>query len=275
MGSLICALASYLDARANRGRWLLRMEDIDPPRELAGASHAILNSLQAHNLSWDGSVFWQSKQTHRYQTTIDQLLSENLAFRCNCSRRELAASGGVYPGTCRQRYPDLNSEHAVRIKVRAGSSFEVRDSIQSRFQQKLDAEVGDFIIQRRDELFAYQLAVVLDDAEQGVTHVVRGADLYDSTPRQMYLQQVLELPTPDYSHIPLLTNSAGQKLSKQTHALALDDSRPTENLRTALKFLNQDTAITGSLPSLLENAIENWQPGAIKPSPWISESVLS
>ncbi len=275
LGSLICALASYLDARHNGGRWLMRMEDIDPPREQPGASHDILNSLRQHGLAWDGDVLWQSERLDLYRSTTKQLLAKNLAFRCNCSRQKLAATDGVYDGHCRDRGLGETEEHAVRIKVGDRCLVTVEDRIQQPLTQRLDLDVGDFVIWRRDKLVAYQLAVALDDGLQGVTHIVRGSDLYESTPRQVCLQRLLDLPTPHYSHIPVLTNAAGQKLSKQTHAPALDNNRALDNLRLALKFLQQAETLAGNPQQLLQQATAQWQPRQIAPTMDIPESVLA
>lgn len=253
----------------------MRVEDIDPPREQPGASHSILNSLREHGLVWDGDVLWQSERLELYRAATEQLLAENLAFRCNCSRQMLAASDGVYNGHCRHRNLDASQEHAVRIKVPDACLITIDDRIQQPLTLRLNSEVGDFVIWRRDNLVAYQLAVTLDDAEQGVTNIVRGSDLYDSTPRQVCLQQMLGLPTPQYAHIPVLTNAGGQKLSKQTHAPMLDNSRVLDNLRLALKFLKQAKTEADNPQQLLQQAAAQWQPELIASTMDIPESVLA
>jgi glutamyl-Q tRNA(Asp) synthetase len=275
LGSLISALASYLDARHRDGRWLMRVEDIDPPREQPGASHSILNSLREHGLVWDGDVLWQSERLELYRATTEHLLTENLAFRCNCSRQMLVASDGVYNGHCRNRNLDAAQEHAVRIKVPNACHITVDDRIQQPLTLQLDRDVGDFVIWRRDNLVAYQLAVTLDDAEQGITDIVRGSDLFESTARQICLQRLLGLPTPQYAHIPVLTNTGGQKLSKQTHAPALDNSRALDNLRLALKFLKQAKTQAGNPQQLLQQAAAQWQPERIASTMDIPESALA
>ena len=238
IGSLIGAVASYLDARANNGKWLVRMEDLDPPREMPGAADAILQSLQDHGLHWDGEVLWQSQRLQAYQHTIEQLLANKQAFYCTCSRSDLQGSNGIYPGHCRGTQSPPIGESAIRLQVdNCEISFD--DGIQGRFSQQLQREVGDFVLKRKDGLFAYQLAVVVDDANQQINHVVRGSDLLDSTPRQIFLQRQLGITTPHYTHIPVITNQQGQKLSKQTFAQAIDADNACHNLLAALDFLQQ------------------------------------
>jgi glutamyl-Q tRNA(Asp) synthetase len=274
---LICALASYLDARSHGGLWLLRMEDIDPPREQPGAARAILSSLHSHGLHWDGPVLWQSERLPAYTRVVDSLLEQGLAFRCDCSRRQLASEGGVYRGRCRERQLSADIPSAVRLRVEGDCLIRVQDCLQQPLEQALDREVGDFIIRRKDSLFAYQLAVVLDDAEQGVTHVLRGSDLYDSTPRQIYLQRTLGLHQPTYTHIPVITNSQGHKLSKQTHAPALDSAQAARHLRMALKFLCQQPppVSCNTVPEILEHALEHWHCKLIPATLGVPESCLA
>ncbi len=264
MGSLIGAVASYLDAKANRGLWLVRMEDLDPPREMAGAAEAILQCLQAHGMQWDGEVLWQSQRHQVYQQTIEQLLDEGKAFYCTCSRTDLQTYGGIYPGICRGHVsPPNHQEFAIRLQV-TDEVVGVDDEIQGHYQQQLAKDVGDFVLKRKDGLFAYQLAVVVDDAEQGVTHVMRGSDLLDSTPRQMYLQQQLNLPTVHYSHFPVLVNSDGQKLSKQTFAPALGEDAALGNMQYALHFLRQSLPNNpASVAQLMEWAQAHWDVSVI------------
>jgi glutamyl-Q tRNA(Asp) synthetase len=259
LGSLICALASFLDARHQQGKWLLRMEDLDPPRELPGAADSILASLQAHGLDWDGDVLWQSQRHEAYAAVVRQMLAADQAFHCDCSRAQLAAQGGVYPGHCRHQPPSPEAITAIRVKVGVNSLITIADRLQTPLQQNVAQQVGDFIVQRKDGLYAYQLAAVLDDHYQGVNQVLRGSDLYDSSPRQVYLQQLLNLPTPVYTHIPVITNQQGQKLSKQTHAAPLDNKQALQNLRLALRFLGQPVAADcANIDSLLHNAIDSW-----------------
>lgn len=260
-GSLLGALASFLDARAHQGTWLVRIEDIDPPREVAGAAAAILDCLQAHGLRWDGEVGYQSRRDALYRGAAERLLAEGSAFYCTCSRTELAQHSGIYAGRCRACRQKPATPHAVRLQVETGT-IEFGDLIQGRVAQDLARAVGDFVLVRKEGLPAYQLAVVVDDAAQGITRIVRGSDLLDSTPRQIFLQRRLGLPTPEYAHIPVIANGAGQKLSKQTFAPALDNGAALQNLQAALDFLGQpppDSAHRQSVDALLAWAIEHWR----------------
>lgn len=264
-GSLLGALASFLDARAHGGRWLVRIEDIDPPREQAGAADAILRCLRAHGLIWDGDVLYQSRRLAVYRRAVDDLLARHAAFFCTCSRTDLADSGGIYPGRCRRCFREPDSPYAIRLRV-DDNDIVFDDGVQGEIRQNLAREVGDFVIFRKERLPAYQLAVVIDDAAQGVTDVVRGCDLLDSTPRQIFLQHRLGLPTPRYSHIPVIANRAGHKLSKQTYARALDATDAVGNLLAALDFLGQpmpqvEHRQTPAL--LLQWAAQHWRPGNI------------
>jgi len=276
LGSLVCALASYLDARHGGGRWLVRMEDLDPPRESAGAARGILESLRSHGLNWDGEVLWQSRRHDAYATALAALAEKNLVFRCSCSRAQLVAAGGVYRGRCRDRRIPEDRPCAIRLRVEGDCRITVEDEHQQPLAQNLAAELGDFVIRRKDGFYAYQLAVVVDDAYQGVTHVLRGSDLYDSTPRQIYLQRRLGLATPVYRHIPVITNRGGRKLSKQTRATALKDGDALDNLRRALRFLGQKRppASAGSVEKLLSFAVEHWDPAGVPAGPGIPEFTL-
>lgn len=265
IGSLTSALASYLDAKANRGQWLVRMEDLDPPREVPGAAQSILDSLQAHGLLWDEEVLWQSQRHVAYQQAIDLLLQSGKAFYCHCSRSDLQASNGIHNRPCRREPPTNYQDCAIRISIEP-RHIAFSDHIQSRFSQYLPRDVGDFVLRRKDRLFAYQLAVVIDDAYQGITHCVRGSDLLDSTPRQIYLQQALGLPSLQYSHIPVITNQQQQKLSKQSHAKALDSRLSCDNLMLALQFLQQPLpppALRRHQHDLLQWSIKYWSPARI------------
>lgn len=260
-GSLLGALASFLDARAQRGSWLVRIEDIDPPREVAGAAADILNCLQAHGLHWDGEVCYQSQRSAIYHKAIERLLRDGSAFFCTCSRSELAQHGGIYTGRCRNCRERPAAACAVRLRTDAGD-IAFSDHIQGSVVQNMAREVGDFVLLRKEGLPAYQLAVVIDDAAQGITHVVRGSDLLDSTARQIFLQHCLDLPTPQYAHIPVIANDAGQKLSKQTFATALDNGAALENLLAALEFLGQRLPGTDhrqSIDTLLAWAVAHWR----------------
>lgn len=237
-GSLVAATGSYLRARSMGGCWLVRMEDIDPPREVPGAADAILRALEAFGLGWDGAVLYQSSRIEAYREALDTLLADGHAFACTCSRKDIARAGppGVYPGTCRGKHGLPHGPHAIRVAV-GQASIGFDDLLQGPVKQDLAREVGDFVVRRADGLFAYQLAVVVDDAFQGVTEVVRGADLLDSTPRQIHLQHLLGLPTPGYLHLPVAVDGLGQKLSKQSHAAPLDPTRPLTAIVQALRFL--------------------------------------
>lgn len=242
LGSLYSALISWLDVRASGGIWLLRIEDIDPPREVPGAGDAICRTLEQHGLYWDGEIMWQSRRHEAYAQTLERLRQLGLAFLCDCSRSQLHSRGGIYPGTCRQRLlprdwqqqtlPDV----AIRLRV-ADRVISFHDRLRGHCHYHLTHDLGDFIVRRRDGCWAYQLAVVVDDAEQGITHVVRGLDLLDSTPWQIWLQQQLGLPQPDYLHTALLCQASGQKLSKQACAAALAADDAPGNLARALHLL--------------------------------------
>lgn len=261
-GSLVAALASWLDARAAGGRWLVRIEDLDAPREQPGAAAEILRALEQLGLAWDGAVEYQSQRRERYRNALEKLAPHT--YWCGCSRREIAdsslgpASDGarIYPGTCRGGLPPGKRPRALRVRSR-DEEICFDDRVQGRQCQQLAREVGDFVLQRADGQFAYQLAVVVDDADQGVSDVVRGADLLDSTARQIHLQQLLEVPTPRYLHVPVALNASGEKLSKQTGAAALDLSRPHLELRKALACLGQPDTDS------LAEALRNWRPALI------------
>ena len=242
-GSLIAAMASYCDARANGGEWLVRIEDLDEPRSRDGAGAQILSQLAAYGFEWDGPVVWQSERQPPYQAALDGLVARGLAFPCACSRKDLEAAplapGGerIYPGTCRRAIAPGRSPRSWRVAVN-GESIGFRDLAQGWYEQRLDQDVGDFVVKRADGIFAYQLAVVVDDAAQGVTHVVRGSDLLASTPRQIWLQRQLGLSTPVYLHHPVAIDARGEKLSKQTGAAPLS-GEPLPALLGAWRFLDQ------------------------------------
>ncbi|HEX2667268.1 MAG TPA: tRNA glutamyl-Q(34) synthetase GluQRS [Gammaproteobacteria bacterium] len=271
-GSLLAALGSCLDARAHGGRWLLRMEDLDGPREVPGAADEILRALTLLGFEWDGAVLYQSSRSEAYEEALAQLVRDGAAFPCACSRSEIADSalagieGPIYPGTCRAGLPEGRSARALRLKVPAGDlCFE--DRLQGRICQDLNRDIGDFIVRRADGCHAYQLAVVLDDAWSGVSHVVRGADLLLSTPRQLHLQTLLGLPHPIYMHLPVAVNQAGEKLSKQTQAAPLELSRPGPTLWQALVQLRQlppQSLQHASIEEVWAWARANWQPGTLK-----------
>ncbi|HVL00958.1 MAG TPA: tRNA glutamyl-Q(34) synthetase GluQRS, partial [Dongiaceae bacterium] len=239
LGSLLTALASFLDARANNGIWRVRMEDLDPPREMAGAADDILRTLEQHGLLWDGEVLYQSQRHSLYEDAVQQLLQKNQAFYCTCSRKQLQDLGAnAYPGTCRGQSLMPIQEHAVRVQVE-DRFITFDDALQGACQFNLQHDGGDVIIKRKDGLYAYHLAVVIDDAAQNITHIVRGSDLLDSTPRHLHLQQLLNLPTPHYAHLPVIVNEQGQKLSKQTFAAPLPKTDPVPALFRCLQALGQ------------------------------------
>jgi glutamyl-Q tRNA(Asp) synthetase len=265
-GSLVAALGSCLDARAHGGRWRLRLEDVDEPRSVPGAAEGILLTLERFGFAWDGEVVRQSRRKAHYCAAFERLRRSGAVFACACSRREVAdsslgANGAPrYPGTCRDGLPQGRQARSWRLKVDRGPiCFE--DALQGRFCQDLAAEVGDFVVLRADGYFAYQLAVVVDDADQGINHVVRGADLMASTPRQICLQRHLGLPQPTYLHLPAAVNAAGEKLSKQTRAKPIDGMRPQQVLTAALAFLGQRPPAElaeADLDSLWRWAIMHW-----------------
>lgn len=273
-GSLVAAVGSYLEARTHHGQWLLRIEDIDPPREVAGASDLILHTLERYGFEWDGTVLYQSRRGAAYRASIEQLIQQGLAYRCRCSRKEAqeaaqqaGLAAGVYAGSCRSAGHAPHGAGALRVHVHT-AVITYTDRLQGPQRQDLAREVGDFVVHRADGLWAYQLAVVVDDAAQGITDIVRGSDLLDSTPRQIHLQQLLGLPTPGYLHLPLAVNAAGEKLSKQTFAQPLDLAHPTPELWQALAFLGQRPPAElqqADLPSLWRWAQEHWNAASIPP----------
>ena len=282
IGSLLTAAASYADARAHGGRWLVRMEDLDPPREMPGAADHILNTLEQFGFEWDGEVVYQSRRHALYRAALDDLVARGLAYPCTCSRKDwhaaarLGADGFVYGGTCaRKKQPALSqfSDRAAwRIRV-PDETVAFHDRIVGAYGQNLAQDIGDFVLLRADGFWAYQLAVVVDDGEQGITHIVRGQDLLVSTPRQIYLQSSLHLPTPHYAHLPLLTNRHGQKWSKQTRAEPLDIHRREALLRQVLHYLGLPDAPAVDKPrDLLAWAAQHWQISRVPPEAVCTET---
>ncbi len=281
-GSLLAAVGSYLQARRAGGQWLVRMEDIDPPREMPGAADDILRTLEAFGLEWDGAVLYQSQRGEYYREALEQLLRDGLAYHCSCSRKEAAIAaeaaglpGWVYPGTCRTAHHRAGPRHAVRV-LTDDAPVAFVDALQGPQSQRLLSEAGDFVVRRADGLWAYQLAVVVDDAAQGISEVVRGSDLLDSTPRQLHLQRLLGLAQPDYLHLPVAVNAAGQKLSKQTFAPPLDRHNPVPALWAALTFLGQAPEAQlrhATLAALWQWALSNWKPHRLPPRRSIEQSV--
>lgn len=274
-GSLVAALASYLDARAAGGKWLMRMEDLDPPREVPGAQKAILDTLESYGFEWDGECIRQSDRHDAYAEVLNRWFSYGLAYACTCSRKQLEDYQGIYPGLCRNAGHEPENA-AIRIRV-PELTYRFQDRVQGEFAQHLGRDVGDFVIRRRDGFYAYQLAVVLDDAWQGVTDIVRGADLLDSTPRQLYLQELLGLPQPRYLHIPLITQPDGNKLGKSYRSAPLPADQATPLLLRALRALGQPTAaeLHDATPAeVLKWAILRWNVELIPPLRTVDEACI-
>jgi glutamyl-Q tRNA(Asp) synthetase len=268
-GSLVAAVASYLDARAHHGTWLIRIEDIDEGRSVPGAAGEILDLLQRLGMASDREVVWQSRRKHLYEAAYDRLAGH--VYPCGCNRREIADSrlgvapdgAAIYPGTCRHGLAPGRSPRSLRLRVPAAGEDVItfRDRMAGVVTQRLASESGDFVLKRADGYWAYQLAVVVDDAEQGVTDVVRGADLLDSTPRQIFLQRLLNVPTPRYLHVPVVRNADGEKLSKQTGALAVrpgDEAGAVAALRQAAGFLGLEVGEVKSLADFWRAAVPAW-----------------
>ena len=266
IGSLLTALASYADARAHGGRWLLRMEDLDPPREMAGAADDILRTLEAFGFEWDGGVAYQSRRYDLYHEALGRLKAKGLVYPCDCSRKDwqaaarAGADGFVYNGCCAGLDPQraLHKTPAWRVRV-PDEIIGFDDAVVGHYAQNLAHDIGDFVLLRADGFWAYQLAVVADDAAQGITHIVRGQDLLVSTPRQLWLQRALDTPEPHYAHLPLLVNGAGQKWSKQTLAPALDLGAREALLRQVMAYLKLPAAPEVGRPQdLLAWAVRHW-----------------
>jgi len=266
-GSLVTATASYLDARAHNGKWIVRMEDLDKPREVAGAAQDILDTLRSFAFCWDGTLLFQSRRDAAYRDILAQLISQNLAYPCGCSRQEISViarmgvDGLIYPGTCRHGLATSKHARVWRLQV-SNQQIGFTDHIQGFRCQQLADDVGDFVIRRADGLFAYQLAVVADDAMQGITRVIRGADLLDSTPRQIYLQQQLGFTTPSYAHVPVATNFHGEKLSKQTRSQPVKHRDSSAVMCRVLHFLGMQPPADlqyEPLDVLWHWAIKHWQ----------------
>lgn len=272
-GSLVAAVASYLDALSHQGSWLVRMEDLDKQREMPGAADEILHMLEAYGFEWQEAVIYQSQRFETYQSVLEQLIADDLVYPCNCSRKEIAAiahagiESPVYPGLCRNGLSRQRKSHTWRLKTEC-AHLVFKDEIQGMFDHHMQRDVGDFILKRADGQFAYQLAVVVDDAQQGINHVVRGADLLNSTSRQILLQYYLGLRSPRYAHIPLAVSRGGQKLSKQNHATPLDKTDPAPSLIEAFRFLGIDTqhyVRSDSLTNLWSQALHDWNITQVSP----------
>lgn len=265
-GSLVAAFGSWLMARRADGQWWVRIEDLDPPREVAGAADAQLRTLAGFGLVSDAPVVRQSERHGLYRAALDRLFASGQAFPCRCSRSDLAAVDGIHR-SCHER---SRAEAAVRLRVADGSVVSFEDALCGHVSQDVAADVGDFVLLRADGFWAYQLAVVVDDAEQGITHIVRGADLLDSTPRQMLLQRALALPTPAYAHLPLIVDSHGEKLSKSMAALPVDGDDPLPALRLAWCALGQQQdglVVSGSVERTLSRSISAFDPRLIPRRP--------
>ena len=276
-GSLVAAVGSYLDAKHHHGTWLVRMEDLDTPRCVPGAADGILRTLERFGLHSDELVIYQSQRTAAYELALASLRVCGAVYPCGCTRKEIADSavqgveGFVYPGMCRGSMTHLRPDPAWRVRtdfpllLQGGGEVEFTDALQGPITQNIEQEIGDFVVKRADGLFAYQLAVVVDDAFQGITHVVRGSDLLASTPRQIWLQWLLGLATPAYMHLPVAVNAAGEKLSKQTLAMPVDVAHPAQTLWRVLAFLRQEPPpeLARDLPELLAWAMQNWRPDVL------------
>jgi len=266
-GSLVAAFGSWLMARHVGGEWWIRIEDLDPPREVPGAADAQLRTLAAFGLVSDGPVLRQSGRHGLYRAALDRLLAHGLAFPCRCSRSDLAVVDGIHRAC---RTGTGRTEAAIRLRVADDDNVAFDDFLHGPVEQDVAAEVGDFVLLRADGFWAYQLAVVVDDADQGITHIVRGADLLDSTPRQILLQRALGLPTPAYAHLPLIVDAAGHKLSKSLAALPVNGDDPLPALRLAWRALGQRDGTLdapGSVGQILSRAMNEFDPGAIPRGP--------
>lgn len=265
-GSLLAALASYFDAKSNQGQWLIRIEDIDPPREIKGSQAAILKALDIYGLHSDQEIIFQSQRNSLYQQVLEQLIQQKYVFPCTCSRKQLADRQGVHFGHCPRELDApfawrFDSQLAILTNTQQQAAF--YDQLQGLFSQSVTETIGDFVVKRKDQLWAYQLAMVVDDYQQGVTHVVRGIDLIDSTLRQNMLQRALNYPIPVYAHIPVACSHNGQKLSKQNLAPPLDLDKPQETLWRALSWLRQEPPENlrhASVKEMLQWGVTHWQP---------------
>ena len=274
-GSLVAAVGSYLESKTRKGKWLLRIEDIDPPREVKGATKSIIKTLEQFGFEWDDNITYQSRRYEIYQDYIDKLIHRSLAYSCGCSRKEIAAiasrssNGLIYPGTCRKGLGN-KQPRSVRL-LTENIEIHFNDLVQGKITQDLEIESGDYVIKRADGLYAYNLAVVIDDHLSGITDIVRGYDLLPCTCQHIYLQRILHFDTPNYTHLPIAINESGQKLSKQNLAKEVNAAQKVKHLFNALTFLNQNPdpqLLESDLGSIWKWAIENW---SIKPIKGIKE----
>lgn len=266
-GSLVAAVGSYADAKFHGGKWLVRIEDVDLQRRVPGAAKQILDTLEKLGMEWDEEIIYQSQRSEAYRDALHVLNKQGLLYPCTCSRKEIADSsitglyGFIYPGTCLNNPVSLQNAHALRIQTH-DDVIQFTDGLKGLYTQKLRSEVGDFVLRRADGVYTYQLAVVVDDAVQNITHVVRGADLIDSTPRQIFLQLLLCYPVPQYMHLPVVTNAAGEKLSKQTNAAPVNTAEALKELVDALHFLGQQPPLEileGDIASFWCWVMQNWR----------------
>jgi glutamyl-Q tRNA(Asp) synthetase len=258
-GSLLAAMASYCDAMKNKGKWLVRIEDIDPPREISGASKGILKTLRNYGFQFQDNVLYQSTRYQAYSQILDLLKKKSIVYTCACSRSELK-NKTIESHKCRNNKQSAYSPYNYKCKV-PNTQIHFNDLIQGEYKTNLFQDCGDFILKRKDELFSYQLAVVVDDFHQGITHIVRGIDLIDSTPWQIYLNSILGYQQPIYAHIPILTNDKKQKLSKQTYAKEIDNNKPLETLIKTYSYLNQTpfSKTPQTIDQFWHHAISHWK----------------
>ena len=270
-GSLVAAAGSYLEAKAKGGEWHVRIDDLDPPRVAPGATDAILHCLETLGFEWDGAVTFQSRRRDAYHAALHQLTAHGLVYPCGCSRKDLAeggltgSEGPVYPGTCRAGMSPGRAVRALRMRT-AGAQVKFEDGFLGWQERDLEREAGDFVLYRADGVFSFHLAAAVDDAELGMTDVVRGADLLESSARQIYVVTSLGLPVPRYAHLPIAVDARGEKLSKQTHAAPLDLAHPAFELMRALRFLDQsppEELATASVHAVWQWATRNWRPRQI------------
>ncbi|MCX4026342.1 tRNA glutamyl-Q(34) synthetase GluQRS [Endozoicomonas sp. SM1973] len=274
-GSLVSAVASYLDAKANQGQWQVRIEDTDPPREQPGAASLILKALEIYGLYWDGPVVYQSKRSELYRAALTNLQTEGFSFFCTCSRRQLTGQS-VYPGYCHDKALEPDDDHSIKVKT-ANHKVIFDDLVQGIQQCQFGVDDGDFVVFRKDGLFAYQLAVTVDDQEQGITHIVRGSDLLTSTPKQCLLQQYLGYQTPFYAHHPVINKEDGSKLSKQTFANPLPLDMPAPQLLRALIALGHTppkALANSSVNEIIEWGVQHWQLPKVPKAIGIPEAAL-
>jgi len=267
-GSLVAAAGSYLEARSKGGEWHVRIDDLDPPRVAPGATDAILHCLEALGFQWDGAVTFQSRRRDAYHAALHQLTAHGLVYPCGCSRKDLAkttllgSEGPVYPGTCRAAMSRGRAARALRLRT-AGAHVSFEDGFLGWEERNLEREAGDFVVYRADGVFSFNLVAAVDDAEQGMTDVVRGADLLECSARQIYVLKCLGLPVPRYAHLPIAVDARGEKLSKQTHAAPLDLAHPIAEIVRALRFLDQpppEASSADNVHAVWEWATRNWRP---------------